>query len=142
MGLFSYFKKKQDLAEERRKSHRWQRIFIAQCEAGEKKSYTTVFNISRTGLGVYLEQPIEAGAQMNITLQHEFVNGAYDSVQINLILPVRVIWLKEIDPSEKEYPGLEEKRYRAGLELLPLSRELEEQFNGLLDKIELTEKKE
>ncbi len=131
MGLFSS-KKKPASQDERRRYGRTPRTFIAQCDCGNRRSFSTVFNISKGGLGVFLEESVAVGTSIVVTLQHEFVNGAYNSEKINLRLPVTVAWVKPVDPKELSFPELEEKKFSAGLNLQALSSDVQKRFEGIV----------
>lgn len=129
---FSIFKKK---ITERRKSLRKDKVFIAQCEVNDKKSFSTIIDISNSGLGVYLEYPINIGTIIKITLQYQYIKGAYSSTPIKLPLLAKVVWVKEelIKPDIKNTPvNIEDVKYRAGLEFENLNDELKEKFKEFL----------
>ena len=133
MGILNFFKKKPSI--ERRASQRVNRTFIAQCETNGKKSFSTVVDISKSGLGIYLEKIEEIGTILKVTLQYEFVKGAYNSRAFNLTLPAKVVWIKEDTPEDVlNTPEASEKKFRAGLELEALSQEVEKQYLALIQE--------
>lgn len=133
--MFSFIKKMLNKpAKERRVTPRFDKIFIAQCEVDGKKTFTTVMDISRSGLGIFIEKPIEIGTNIKIILQHEYKNGAYDSNQINLTLPAKVMWIKEEEPSQElGKEEVKDKNYRLGLQLDKLAPEIEKQYLELIN---------
>ena len=135
--FFSFFKKKSGSEEEkdRRVSPRQERVFIAQCEAEGRKSFTTIVNLSETGMGAFLEKEMHTGSEIMITLQHEFVNGSYDAQKINLLLKAKIMWIKEDMPEKGlPIPDSNEKLFRAGLELVSNSEEVVGSYHKLLKK--------
>jgi hypothetical protein len=117
---------------DRRKAPRQNRFFIARCEVAGKKSFSTIVNLSSRGLGIYLENPVDVGTRIEILLQHEFSRGAYKPEQLNLLLPVRLVWIREEHPDE-EFIDPGDNRFRAGLELEPLGEESRNRYRALLE---------
>jgi hypothetical protein len=148
MGLFSFFKLKKDetaqeMTEERRRFPRKIKIYIAQCVADSRKSYMTVFNLSKNGLGIYLEEPIEKGSILKITLQHEFLKGSYNAASLNLTLTAKVIWVKENNNGDGFHaeellglPEMQDKKYCAGVELEPMDLEPYNRYAEIMNQLE------
>lgn len=134
--FFSIFKKffSKKNEKDKRVDSRLEKIFIAQCIGPGIKSFTTVVNISSMGLGMVLDKPLTTGEEATVILQHEFKSGTYDSKLINLPLPSKVIWVKEEPTSIKTAKDAgQEKQFRVGLELLPLTKEIEARYNSLMN---------
>lgn len=134
--FFSIFKKifSKKIGKDKRADHRLSKVFIAQCVSPEIKSFTTVVNISSVGMGMVLDKPLTAGEEVSVILQHEFKNGTYDSKLINLSLPSKVVWIKEDKTSTKTAKDAgQEIQFRVGLELLPLTKEIEARYNSLMN---------
>ena len=129
--LKNLFSKK---TKDKRADPRISKVFIAQCVGPALKSFTTVVNISPVGLGMVLDKPLTTNEEVTVILQHEFKNGSYDSKLINLSLPSKVIWVKEETTSIKnEKDAGQEKQFRVGLELLPLTKDIEARYNSLMN---------
>lgn len=137
--MFSFFRKKNNSSDdERRISNRVSMIFVSQCDLGDRKTFSTVLNASKTGLGILLDEPLQIGCVIHVTLQYQFKNGGYDGHNLNLCLPTKVIWIQEVNPSDYEYPdSVSEKKYRAGLEIDTASGDSEtiSRYNQLLDTL-------
>jgi len=131
MGWFFFNSKKEASDDERRGSIRIPRVFIAQCECGNRRSFSMVFNISEGGLGVFLEDPVTVNTPLVLTIQHEFVNGTYNAEKINLSLPVKVAWIGSQNPKESPLNS-EEKKFRAGCNFQALSPEIQKRFEDIL----------
>ncbi len=134
--FFSFFKKlfSKKKGKEKRADPRILKVFIAQCISSGIKSFTTVVNISSVGMGMVLDKPLTISEKITVILQHEFRNGTYDSKLINLPLPSKVVWIKEEKASAKNAKDAgQEKQFRVGLELLPLSKDIEARYNSLMN---------
>ncbi|MBN2144439.1 MAG: PilZ domain-containing protein [Candidatus Aureabacteria bacterium] len=147
MGMFSFLnqqekKSEKKITEERRRFPRKIKVYIAQCETDSRKSYMTIFNVSQNGLGIYLEEPLERGACLNITIQHEYKKGCYDANPMNLTLPAKVVWIKENINGNGFHaeellglPVMQDKKYCAGVELLPMDTEIHERYWQIMDQL-------
>ena len=130
--LKKFFSKK--IGKDKRVNPRLSKTFIAQCTSQEIKSFSTVVNISSSGMGMVLDKPLTVGEEVTITLQHEFKNNTYDSMLINLTLSSKTIWIKEVKTSIKNTKDAgQEKQFRVGLELLPLTKEIEARYHSLMN---------
>lgn len=128
--------------EERRESERFEKIFIAQCNINNHKSFSTAFNLSKTGIGIYIDKYVKKGSSLTITLQYEYKDGSYDSNKlINLSFPAKVIWIikdevenNKISSFAKEFSDHNVELYLAGLIFDNLSKETAYKLNQLLNE--------
>ena len=125
---------------ERRKYPRRKKVYLGKIEAGGEKTAVTVNNLSQEGMGITLNEELEIGTVIKITLLHEFAGRAYKGEKIELTLPVRVMWTKELPPRGPDFSDgvpreITEKEFDTGLKKEFLSEGIKDQYDSLLDKI-------
>jgi hypothetical protein len=128
-------KKKETSNDERRRFVRLPRTFIAQCEHGNHRSFSMIFDISEGGLGALLEESLSPNTSILLTIQHEFISGTYSSEKINLSLPMKVAWVKPLNhdlEDSKLSPESEDTKFRTGLSLQTLLPETQQHFEQML----------
>jgi len=118
---------------QRRMHQRYPKFLIARCEVEGGRNIITVINLSQGGIGVFSEEPLETGAFLKITFVQEIKNAGSNPRRLDLTLPVKVVWCKKIEAGEHDdIPDTEDKVYRAGLQLRPLSGKVEKRYAALI----------
>jgi len=119
---------------DRRLSERSKKIFIAELYYKGKSYTSTVYNISVSGLGIFLNKDLPCNDDLNITINNEYVNGMYSQRKLNMTLPVKLSWIKKVPESASlQDLNINRKNLMAGVSFQDISSNVLLQVNALWD---------
>ena len=132
------FRKKSHVSEkevlDRRRADRSNQIFIAELNHKGKRFTSTVYNVSQSGFGIFLNKNLKRHADLDITITNEYLNGAYSQRRLNRTFPVKMSWIKKVpDNAVVEKLNINKKNLMAGVYFQNLEHNPVCQTNSLWD---------
>ncbi len=122
-------------ALDRRRADRSNQIFIAELNHKGKRFTSTVYNVSQSGFGIFLNKNLKRHADLDITINNEYINGAYSQRKLNRTFPVKMSWIKKVpDNAVVEKLNINKKNLMAGVYFRNIEHNTVLQADSLWDK--------
>jgi len=119
---------------DRRLSERSKKIFIAELYYKGKNFTSTIYNISASGLGIFLNKNLPCNDDLNITINNEYINGMYSQRKLNMTLPIKVSWIKKVpENASLQELNINRKNLMAGVFFQDIRSNTLLQVNALWD---------